>query len=222
MEGAERDLRRVEEPAAFLGGNGADEYAVGRAGDEVADVFVTGKRGHGDAVGRARVLGRKVSVAALLVFPIAIVHRGFEGAPPGVAATLEGLGAGGIEARGGRAEERRDGGGFDQTEHCVDYFGHGGFSIDSVRRARVILCNGQACPRFAAPALRPVYGRWAGDMPTWRSSCTRAKSLIHCKLARKSLCRWSENRESRPGSRPILSKTTRRKLALLEHFSLLV
>ncbi len=158
MEGAERDLGRVKELAAFLGGNGADENAVGGAGDEVADVFVTGKRGHGDAVSRARVLGRKVSVAALLVFLIAIVHRGFVGAPPCVAATLEGLGAGGIEARGRRAQERRDGGGLDQAEYCIDYFGHRGFSIDIVRRATVILCNRQAYPYYAAAARRSGNG----------------------------------------------------------------
>ena len=119
MEGAERDLRRVEELAAFLVGNGADEYAVGRASDEVADVFVSGKKGHGVAVSRARVLGRVDSVLVFVV-PIAIVDIGFVGAAPSVAATLERLGARGIgvEARSRRDYGHRDGDGFDQVEYC--------------------------------------------------------------------------------------------------------
>ena len=119
MEGAERDLRRVEELTAFLVGNGADEYAVGRAGDEVADVFVSGKKGHGAAVSLSRVNGREDSVAVFVV-SIAIVHIGFEGASPGIAATLERLGARGIgvEARGRRDYGQRDRNGFDQVEYC--------------------------------------------------------------------------------------------------------
>src|ERR1017187_5447249 len=65
LEGAERDLRRVKDVAALLRGDGADEYAVGRAGDEVADAFVAAKKGHGVAVSLVRFVGREDFVHAV-------------------------------------------------------------------------------------------------------------------------------------------------------------
>jgi len=45
MEGGEGDLGGVKDAAALLWWNGADEDAVGRAGDKVADTFEAGKQG---------------------------------------------------------------------------------------------------------------------------------------------------------------------------------
>lgn len=57
MEDIEGNLGSVKELAASFGGDGADEDAVGGAGDEVADAFVAGKHRHGATVGRAPFLG---------------------------------------------------------------------------------------------------------------------------------------------------------------------
>ncbi len=45
------DLGGVEKPGAVRAADGADEHAMGGAGDKVADVAGAGKRGHGFAVG---------------------------------------------------------------------------------------------------------------------------------------------------------------------------
>ena len=153
MEGAERDLRGVEELAALGGGNGFDEDGVGQASDEVADVFVSGKWRHGVAVRLAGLLGGEVLVRASATL---ILHVGVVGAPPGGAATLERLGVRGlgVEARGRR--RLRCWGGFDQAEFGIGCFGHSWIlPVDSVRGSRVIFCNGLAVG---------FDGNWGGEM----------------------------------------------------------
>lgn len=58
MHGVEGDLGSVKELAAPFWRDGANEDAVGGAGDEVADAFVAGEHGHDVAVGGAPFLGR--------------------------------------------------------------------------------------------------------------------------------------------------------------------
>jgi hypothetical protein len=60
IQGDERDLRRVQELVGPLFGNRVDEYAVSRASDEVADVFITDKRGHGFAESRTGIVGCEI------------------------------------------------------------------------------------------------------------------------------------------------------------------
>ena len=67
MEGGERDLRGVEKLVGPLFGNRTNEYAVGRASDEVSDAFKTGKRGHGFAVSGAGLVG---GVALVVIAPL--------------------------------------------------------------------------------------------------------------------------------------------------------
>ena len=59
------DLGGVEESGSDGAGDGFDQHAVGYAGDEVADVLVTGERGHGLAVSVFGFLGGIVVVLAL-------------------------------------------------------------------------------------------------------------------------------------------------------------
>lgn len=107
LESVKCDLGGVEELAAFFGRNSTDEDAVGSAGDEVADAFITDRQRHGVAVGVARVLGRKDFVES---FACGIPVVRFEGALPGGTATLEGgFGVGGIGAgSGGERSGRRN------------------------------------------------------------------------------------------------------------------
>ena len=53
LEGGEGDLGGVEELAGVSLLDGSQEDAVAGAGDEVADVLITGERGHGQAEGYA-------------------------------------------------------------------------------------------------------------------------------------------------------------------------
>lgn len=143
MEGAERDLRRVEDLAAFFGWYRADEYAVRGASDEVADAFVAGKQGHGVAIRLVCLPGREEFVQA---FSIAIIlHVSIEGTPPCGAATPEGrsgvcwirVGLGGRRAHGRRCWD-----GFDQGECCCGCSGHSWIlPMDSVRGLSVIFCK---------------------------------------------------------------------------------
>ena len=86
--------------AALFRRNGAEEDAVRRAGDEVADAFVAGEQGHGVAIGFGSGPGGRDIV---LVVVIRIALAGFEGALPGSAAAAgSGFGVGGIGARSRR------------------------------------------------------------------------------------------------------------------------
>jgi len=117
-KGCERDLGRVQERAALLGRNGADEDAAGRAGNEVADAVVAGELGHGVAVSLGRFLGcvELVESAWRGVF-----HEGIERALPGGTATFErGPGGFGLGADG----KRRGWGGGDEAEFCFGCIGH--------------------------------------------------------------------------------------------------
>jgi hypothetical protein len=86
MERGKRDLRGVEELVGPLLGNCLDEDAVGRASEEVADAFITGKRGHGFAVSRAGLVGGEDLVRAA---PFRSLHVCIVGSLPGGAATLD-------------------------------------------------------------------------------------------------------------------------------------
>ena len=122
-EGGERDPSRVQKLVAHLLGNRPNEYAVGRAGDEVANVFLTGQRGHGFAVSGAGVMGGEgpVHAAAFGAFQVCVV-----GALPGGAATPDG-GAGLLVA----GVERRERNSRDQGESRGGFCGHGVLSVDS-------------------------------------------------------------------------------------------
>jgi len=87
MEGGERNLCRVQELAGALFRNRVDEYAVGRASDEGADVFTTGKRRHSFAESRIRLVR---CVDLVKVVPGGILEGCIIGALPGGAATLDG------------------------------------------------------------------------------------------------------------------------------------
>lgn len=63
-EDGEGGLGGVEEAGGFDGLDGADEDAVGGAGDEVADVLEAGERGHGVAIVGGGVAGGEDAVAA--------------------------------------------------------------------------------------------------------------------------------------------------------------
>lgn len=142
-ECAEGDLGGVEELSALIAGDGADEDAVGGAGDEVADALKAGEDGHGVAVGVARLPVCKDFVQASAV---ALVHVGLEGALPGYAAAAEGgFGAGGGGVRCESGAGREDGGGRDIRDGGHDrqldcgFFGHSRIlPMDSVRVARSI------------------------------------------------------------------------------------
>ena len=94
IEGGERDLRGVEELVGALFGNRIDEDAVSRAGDEVADVLVAGKRGHGFTVGRPRIEGseRLFGAGGVRIFQAFLV----DALPGGHAALDGGLGCFGV------------------------------------------------------------------------------------------------------------------------------
>ena len=62
IQGGERNLRRIQELIGPLFGNRVNEYAVSRASDEVADVFITDKRGHGFTESRTGTVGDRKSV----------------------------------------------------------------------------------------------------------------------------------------------------------------
>ena len=57
MGDAEGYLGGVEERAAFLFWNGANEDAIGDAGNKVPRALVPGEQGHGVAIGLCRVPG---------------------------------------------------------------------------------------------------------------------------------------------------------------------
>ena len=121
MDGAERDLRRIEKLAAFRFGNGADEDAVSQTCNEVADVFVSGQKRHSVAVGRTRLVGR----ADLVRFgATALLHVGVVGAPPGGPATLDRFFVGGIGFEAGGRHRFRCWGGFGQAEFGIGWIGH--------------------------------------------------------------------------------------------------
>ena len=108
MEGGKRDLSGVEELVGSLLGNRLDEDAVGHASDEVTDVFITGKRGHGFAVNGTGLMGGEDRVRAA---PFRSPHVRIVGALPGGAATLDG-GSGLFVVE----VERRQRNGFDESE----------------------------------------------------------------------------------------------------------
>jgi len=117
----ERDLRRVEKLGGLLFGNLVNEDAVGRAGDEVADAFIIGKRGHGFAVCGAGLVGGEKHVYAAAGGSLKIC---IEGALPGGAAMFDG-GPGLF----GVGLERRDRFGLDQAGFRGGFWVHGGFSL---------------------------------------------------------------------------------------------
>jgi len=121
MEGCERDLSSIEELVGPLFWNRVDEYAVGRAGDEVADAFIIGKRGHGFAVCGAGLVGGEKHVYAAAGGSLKIC---IEGALPGGAAMFDG-GPGLF----GVGLERRDRFGLDQAGFRGGFWVHGGFSL---------------------------------------------------------------------------------------------
>ena len=73
--------------AALLLWDGADQDAVGGAGEEIADSLLAGEHGHGVAVGLARVSGGKYLVD---VVAFGLLHVSVEGSLPGGAAATEG------------------------------------------------------------------------------------------------------------------------------------
>ena len=130
-EGIEGDLGGVDEPSAYFGGNGANEDAMGRAGDEIADALVAGEQGHGVAVGFPGFNGREDLV--WLVIPFDGHHVGVEGALPCGAATAEsGFRAGGFATR----PWFEGGGGVVRVVSDVEepffegFCGHGNFSCE--------------------------------------------------------------------------------------------
>lgn len=58
------NLRGVEEPGCVSSIDCVDEYSVGDAGDKVADVFLSGERRHGSAIGLVGVLSGVVGFLA--------------------------------------------------------------------------------------------------------------------------------------------------------------
>ena len=121
MDGAERDLRRIEKLAAFRFGNGADEDAVSQTCNEVADVFVSGQKRHSVAIRRARLVGREYLVRAGAT---ALLHVSVVGAPPGGAATLDRFFMGWIGFEAGGRCRLRCWGGFGQAEFGIGCIGH--------------------------------------------------------------------------------------------------
>lgn len=81
-EEAEGDLGGVEDLAAAVGLDGADENAVGGAGDEVADAVGAGEERHGAGVGFSGLLGGQGAVDAV-GFSFAVAQAGVEGPLPG-------------------------------------------------------------------------------------------------------------------------------------------
>lgn len=121
MERGEGDLRGVEELVGPFFGNRVDENAVGRAGDEVADVFIAGERRHGAAVGRTGLVGGEDPrpVASVRASEVSLV-----GALPGSAAAPDGgLRLFGIGVDG------RDRLELDQAEFRCGFLSHVGFSL---------------------------------------------------------------------------------------------
>src|ERR1035438_2137085 len=86
IQGGERNLRRIQELIGPLFGNRVDEYAVSCASDEIADVFITDKRGHGFAESRTGIVSceNHRELAPVLAFHVQIVDT-----LPCGAATLE-------------------------------------------------------------------------------------------------------------------------------------
>jgi hypothetical protein len=132
IEGAERNLSRIQKLAAFVGVDGSDEDAVGGAGDEVADALLAGEKGHGVAEGLGRIAG---GIDGVSVSAGAGVHVGFVGTAPGGAAAAEGsLAAGRAESwsgrEGGCRGRVRDG--FEECGFCNCDLGHRSFSYEQV------------------------------------------------------------------------------------------
>ena len=132
IDGGEGHLCGVEEFAPGRIKDCVNEHAVGGAGDEVADVLVAGKRGHGLAVGF-------IGVDVCIWQDLAIDCLRFQGASPGIGAAGNGRV---LKSRLGRVGDgwgywlryglRHDG-----------FFLPGIFGVDGsiVRRGRVILCK---------------------------------------------------------------------------------
>lgn len=124
MEGGERDLSSVEELVGSLLRNRLNEDAMCRAGDEVADTFITGQRGHGFAVSGAGLVGGEDRVRAA---PFRTLHVRIVGALPSGAASLDGSpGLLGVEV------ECRERNGLDEGEFGCGFWGHDGFSLHIV------------------------------------------------------------------------------------------
>ena len=97
---------------------------MGRAGEEVADVFITGQRGHGSAVSHIRPV---FCVDLVKAVPFVALQVRIVGALPDGAATLDG-GLGLF----GAGVERRERNGLDQGEFRCGFWSHCGFPLDIV------------------------------------------------------------------------------------------
>ena len=89
LQGTEGDLGGVEELSAALRGDGADQDAVGGAGDDIANAIVSFENRHGIAIGGSSFAGSDELAEGARIVLLYLFHVFVEGALPGGTATAQ-------------------------------------------------------------------------------------------------------------------------------------